>query len=71
MKISRSTLAELLSHKYPDHKWDLYLLKGKYAQQKRLERAVLALFPVSSYFSALLDLTSPPPSNLLTIEYRD
>jgi len=45
--LNRVKLAELLGIKYPEHKWDkVYLLRGKYAQQKRLERAVINLFPV-------------------------
>lgn len=41
-------LVQLLTERYPAHKWDkVYLLKGRYAQQKRLERAVVSLFPVS------------------------
>jgi len=40
-------------------KWDkVYLLRGKYAQQKRLERAVLSLFSVLLLFKiSLLVLT--------------
>ena len=50
-------LAELLEIKYPDYKWEkIYLLKGKYAQQMRLEKAVASLFEVS-WLSPLL---SPP-----------
>ncbi len=45
--LSRTTLAELLSRMYPEHRWEkVYLLRGKQAQQKRLENAVVALFPV-------------------------
>ena len=44
---NRTKLVELLSEKYPDHKWDkMFVLKGKYGQQKRLERVVASLFPV-------------------------
>jgi len=41
-------------------KWDkVYLLRGKYAQQKRLERAVLSLFSVYTPFKiSLLGLTT-------------
>ena len=47
MGVSKVTLAELLAKKYPSYKWErLYLLKGRFAQQKRLEQAVEALFPV-------------------------
>jgi len=47
-RMSRLQLADLLEERYPDHKWDrIFLLKGKYSQQKRLEAAVTSLFPVS------------------------
>lgn len=40
-------LLKLLSERYPSHKWDhTDLLKGRFSQQKRLERAVRSLFPV-------------------------
>ena len=46
-KVSKLKLAELLSERYPDFAWDkVYLLRGRYAQQKRLERAVRSLFQV-------------------------
>ena len=49
--ISKRQLAQLLQQKYPEHKWDMiYLLKGRQAQQKRLERAVRRLFPVTLLF---------------------
>ena len=45
--ITRLRLAELLQEKYPHHPWEkVYLLRGRLAQQKRLENAVAALFPV-------------------------
>ena len=45
--ISKPQLAEFLSEKYPNYKFEkVYLLKGRYAQQKRLENAVVALLPV-------------------------
>ena len=45
--LSKLELAELLSEKYPEQKWEkVHMLRGKFAQQKRLERAVAALFPV-------------------------
>lgn len=45
--LSKLQLAELLSERYPEHKWDkVHLLRGKFAQQKRLERTVASLFPV-------------------------
>jgi len=46
-RVTKLKLAELLKQKYPDHNWDpIYLLKGKFGQQKRLERAVSSLFKV-------------------------
>jgi len=45
---SKLRLAELLEVRYPEHRWEkVYLLRGKYAQQTRLENAVRALFTVS------------------------
>ena len=45
--LSRPKLAELLAEKHPDMKWErLFLLRGRFAQQRRLERAMSALFPV-------------------------
>ena len=47
MKVGRIRLAELLGEKYPEFNWEkVYLLRGRFAQQKRLERAVRLLFPV-------------------------
>ena len=47
-RISRAKLVDVLSAKYPQHKWDaVYLLRGRYSQQKRLERTVASLFPVT------------------------
>ena len=44
---SKMQLVQLLTTKYPDYKWEkVYLLRGKYAQQKRLEKALQNLFPV-------------------------
>jgi len=49
--VNRSRLVELLREKYPDFQWEqLFLLKGKYAQQKRLERAVASVFLVICYY---------------------
>ena len=59
--IVRSKLLTLLSEKYPDHKWEkLYLLKGRYAQQHRLQKAVYKFFPVSP----LKSHSPPPPPSL-------
>lgn len=52
---SRMKLAEALKLKYPDIQWDkVYLLRGKFAQQKRLERALQRIFPVSNLFVSFL-----------------
>ena len=46
-KIGKLQLGQLLGKKYPHHKWEkVYLLRGKYAQQHRLEQAVSTLFTV-------------------------
>ena len=45
--ISRTKLVELLGKRYPEYTWEkVYLLRGRYAQQIRLEKAVASLFPV-------------------------
>lgn len=45
--ITKLQLADLLAEKYPDYNWDkVFLLRGRFAQQKRLERAVRDLFKV-------------------------
>jgi len=52
--------AELLKEKYPDQPWEkILVLKGKYSQQKRLERVVASLFPVRYHRPFV-----PPSSNL-------
>jgi len=46
-KMSKVKLAELLTRKYPDHNWEkVFLLKGRYAQQNRLAKALALLFKV-------------------------
>jgi hypothetical protein len=46
-RINTMRLVELLRQKYPDKPWEnIYLQRGKYALQKRLERAISLLFPV-------------------------
>jgi len=49
-RVTKVQLAELLALKYPstDFSWEkVYLLRGKFSQQKRLERAIRTLFQVS------------------------
>jgi len=58
-RIGTARLAELLKEKYPDQRWDkIHLLRGRFALQRRLERAVAALFPVRSKVSRDCSLTS-------------
>lgn len=46
-RITKPEVAQLLEEMYPETKWEkVYLLKGKFAQQRRLEKALSALFPV-------------------------
>ena len=53
-KVTMLALAELLRERYPDHQWlQFHLRQGRYALQKRLERAVSALFPVILSLSGL------------------
>jgi len=41
-----------LRERYPEQLWDkIYLLKGRHALQKRLEKAVATLFPVLTFNS--------------------
>mgnify|MGYP006973203965 CR=1 FL=1 len=45
--LSRTELIQLLGERYPQHEWDtVRLLRGRLAQQKRLEKAVRSLFAV-------------------------
>ena len=46
-RISKVQLADLLKQKYPDREWEkVFLMRGKYSQQRRLEHAMKAIFPV-------------------------
>lgn len=48
-KVTKPTLIGLLEEKYPDFAWEsVGMLRGRYAQQKRLEKAVEALFKVNT-----------------------
>ena len=48
-------LVQLLSAKYPQHSWEkAHLFRGRYAQQKRLERLLTSLFPVSFHSTPAL-----------------
>lgn len=57
---TRTRLAELLTKKYPEYKWEKgVLLRGRYKQQRRLEKVVASLFPVCiicSIYSILLNI---------------
>jgi hypothetical protein len=49
--VNKTMLAQLLEERYPGYNWErMYLLNGRYAQQKRLERAVISLFAVTAFF---------------------
>jgi len=51
LPLSRAALTKSLALKYPHHDWRrFYLLKGKYAMQKKLERVVRSLFKVILYY---------------------
>jgi len=44
----KSDLVDLLNERYPGHEWEkANLLQGRFGQQKKLERAIASLFPVS------------------------
>jgi len=49
-KITRLQLVNILNTKYPNHDWErAYPLRGRFAQQRRLEKAVAVLFQVTLY----------------------
>lgn len=55
--VTKLQLAELLAEKYPNYSFEkVYLLRGRYAQQRRLENAVMALFPVSAFLASALPI---------------
>jgi len=67
-KVRKPELAELLAKKYPDYKWEkVYLARGRYAQQNRLEATVSSLFPVSLSLSRP-SLSLPPPPSIKIFE---
>lgn len=48
-KITRTQLAELLKEKYPTYEWEnTNSVRGRHAQQKKLEQRIASLFPVLS-----------------------
>jgi len=54
--LPKTKLVQLLSERYPNYKWEkVYLLRGRYAQQKRLERAVAVLCPVRVLIACSID----------------
>ena len=54
-KIGEDGLLKLLKYHYPDHAWDYALLfRGRYSQQRRLEKCVAGLFPVRFFLFLLL-----------------
>jgi len=53
-----SQLVELLKQRYPDRNWDkMFIIKGRFGQQRRLVQAVSALFPVMPSLTTILKLT--------------
>jgi len=45
--MTKTKMLHLLSEKYPKHVWDpAYLLRGRYAEQRRLEKVIRSLFTV-------------------------
>jgi len=64
--VNRSQLADLLAERYPDYRWEkVYLLRGRFAQQQRLAKALEKLFPVTRNILSLspssISLYVPPP----------
>jgi len=48
---SLAQLVRLLQEKYPEHKWDkMFVMRGRFGQQRRLQQAVSSLFPVCAAF---------------------
>ena len=57
-------LVKLLQEKYPAQQWaKMFTVKGRFRQQRRLEQAVAALFPV------LPNLPPPSPQHLVVDEF--
>jgi len=53
-KIAKNTaqLVGLLQDKYPTQQWEkMFTMKGRFGQQRHLERAVSSLFPVMQSFN--------------------
>jgi len=47
--VTKTKLVGLLEIMYPNHSWDApALLRGRYAQQKRLEKSISTLFRVDT-----------------------
>jgi len=84
-KVNKLHLMKLLSEKYPDYKWEeLFMFRGRQAQQKRMERAVTYFFQgIESIVNArkeagilipetkeLLELDLYLPSLKLAFEYQ-
>jgi len=45
-RVNKAKLAEVLQERYPLHKWEKVLSKGRYSQQRVLENIVISLFSV-------------------------
>ena len=56
-KLSKVELAEALQERYPDFKWEkVFLLRGRFGQQRRLQHLLTELFPVimQPFFNSFL-----------------
>ena len=72
-RMSKTQLAEFLEEKYPNYKWErVFLLKGRFAQQKRLEKAVASLFQVgtSTYTQLAKDILYLPSNRFFLYRIR-
>jgi len=62
--ISKRQLAELLSERHGDRNWDrVFMMRGKFSEQKRLETTVASLFQVCILFIFLFLV------NMLIVNY--
>ena len=61
---SLAQLVRLLQEKYPEHNWDkMFIMKGRFGQQRRLQQAVSSLFPVR------IPLSTPPRSQKANLSF--
>jgi len=70
---NKAELVELLQHKYPMHQFaKMFIMKGKFGQQRRLEQAVSSLFPVGTQhlMSQLISLITYPKDQEILVNAR-